>query len=875
LTRTKVLPYFFLFVAVIWQACSTDKNTALRRAYHNTTARYNGYFNAKELMKEEEEGLYNAHKEDYTQTLPIFIYPSDKQSQGMYPNMDKVIEKCSEVIERHSIYKRKKEHIKWIDDCYFLIGKARFYKEEYSLAEQTFLYVYQAFKRNPERYRGLNWLIRTFIQTEQFDRAEEFLELGEDEKNRFPEELWGKFNIIYADYFLKRKKNEEMAIEKLEEAMPLIEDKDDRKRYYFILAQLYENQRNYSLAVDRYSRVIKLRPDYEMRFTAKIHRAVLYDVTSEKGKDIKKELNKMLKDKKNEDFKDQIYYALAEIALKEDDKSLAKSHLRKSVKSSTSNQRQKGLSYLLLGNLYFEEPSYVKAQTHFDSTLQYLPKSHPEYWPTDSKNNSLMDLVENLKLIEREDSLLALAKLSDKEKNKKVKEIIAEIKRKEEQKKQAELKKLREAQNNNSGDLINLSASSGRGEWYFYNTTSLALGQGEFKSLWGDRPLEDDWRRKNKQSNLPGGKAKSTNADGEVADKENPEADSVAQAKKYDPETYLAQIPKDIKEELEAHGRIAEALFHVGTIFKESFTDYKSAIQSFERITTQYDTSEYNLPAHYQLYRIYKINDLTEKAEVEKNWVLDNHPFSEYAYLIKNPDYIKQKKDSREKIESFYEATYKLFSYGLYQDVIESCQKADETFEENHIKDKFDLLKAKSIGHIGSKEEYKKSLESIIKEHPESPIKDRAEQMLAFLNNPSTEEENKEKGENTKPQVDFNYDPSEKHLIILSASKENEASFKSIKNKLADFNKNYFRESDLQITSSALNEKSIYLVRSFKNQELALRYLKALKNNTSLMKLVQSNQAKTYMISNGNFRKLFKSKAENQYLQFYNSKYPA
>ena len=857
-------------VFCLLQSCSTDKNTALTRAYHNTTARYNGYFNANELMMEEEEKLFSSHQEDYSQILPIFIYPDEKKSQSMFQNMDIVIEKCSEVIERHSIYKRKKEHVKWIDDCYFLIGKARLYKEEFGLAEQTFLYVYQAFKKNPERYRGLNQLVRTFIQTEQFDRAEEFLELGEDEKKKFPEESWGKFNIIYADYFLKSEGNEEMAIEKLEEGINLIKDKEAKRRYYFILAQLYESQKNYSLATDRYSRVIKLRPDYQMRFNAKINRAVLYDVTSEKGKDIKKELNKMLKDKKNEDFKDQIYYALAEIALKEEDKALAIEYLRKSVKASTNNQRQKGLSYLLLGNLFFEEPSYIKAQTHYDSTLQYLPKSHPEYWPTDSKNNSLIDLVENLKLIQREDSLLALSQLSDKEKNKKVKEIIEEIKRKEEKKKQAELKKLQEIQNNSGGDLINLSAAGRRGEWYFYNTTSIATGQAEFQSLWGDRPLEDNWRRKNKKADFSNNQDASSGelAEGEAA---SAEEDSAAQAQKYDPEFYLKDIPKDLEEELAAHGRIAEALFNTGTIFKESFLDDKSAIESFERIITQYDTSVHNLPAHYQLYRIYKKNQAEEKAEKEKKWILDNHPFSEFAYLIKNPEYVKEKKDSKEKVEAFYEATYKLFQYQLYQDVIESCEKAFETFKNIHIAAKFDLLKAISIGHIGTTEEYKKALQAIVKDYPEDPIKTRAEQMLAFIG--ETGKEN-EKNNEEEEKVNFDYNPEEKHMIILSATNENEAEFKKLKNKLADFNKNFFRESKLNLTSSALKKKNIYLIRSFEDQQLALRYLKALKNNTELIEIIQSIKADTYLISTGNFKKLFQTKAEKQYLKFYNSKYP-
>ena len=163
-------------------SCSTDKSTFLTRAFHNTTSHFNGYFNAREIIRETEKNLKEQHVDDYSQLLPIFIYPDEQQSQALYPAMDKVIEKCSEVIERHSIYIRNKEHVKWIDDSYFLIGKARFYKHEYELARETFLYIYQAYKKEPIRYEGLLWLIRTHTEMRNWDEVRKFIEIVEDDK---------------------------------------------------------------------------------------------------------------------------------------------------------------------------------------------------------------------------------------------------------------------------------------------------------------------------------------------------------------------------------------------------------------------------------------------------------------------------------------------------------------------------------------------------------------------------------------------------------------------------------------------------------------------------------------------------------------------
>ncbi|MEQ8623440.1 MAG: hypothetical protein RJQ00_13905 [Vicingaceae bacterium] len=846
-------------------SCSRDKNTALSRAYHNTTSRYNGYFNAREIMREEEEALRENFKDDYTQVLPIFIYPDDEKSQQLYPQMDKVIDKCSEVIDRHSIYLRKKEHVKWIDDSYFLIGKARLYKHEYNLAEETFLYVYQAYKKDPNRYRGLNWLIKTYIETKQYDEAEEFLDIGVNNMNKFPEEFRGHFYAIFADFNLKRDEDIEAAIENLEQAVKLTKEKELRRRYTFILGQLYQKTKMFSLATDRYSRVLRLNPDYIMRFNARINRAIAYDVSGTDGRDIKKELNKMLRDKKNKDFRDQTYFALAEIAIKEDDEPQAIEYLKKSVKYSTDNVRQKAISYLRLANIYFEQPSYVKAQTHFDSTLQYLPMDHPEYYDADTKNNSLIDLVENLKIIKLQDSLIALSMLSEKDRTKKVKELIKNLKAEEERKRQEELRKLQELQNEGNSPVFANQAVGRKGDWYFYNQTTMALGQGDFKSKWGDRVLEDDWRRKKSKSQ---GEAASNREEAEETPL-TPE-DSLAAEQKYEPDFYLKDIPKDLKEQLIAHGKVAEALFNVGTIFKESFSDYKNAIASFERITTEYDTAKQNLPAHYQLYRIYKIINEEELAEVEKKWVLDNHPFSEYAYLIKNPNYNKESKETKEKIEDFYAATYRLYQFGLYEDVLESIRKANETFKKNHIQAKFDFLEAKSIGYLKTREEFKKKLEAIVENYPEDPIKGQAQLILDKIKESESAQPAKVE---TKEPI-FEYKPESKHVYVLSAD-ESSAVFQQLKNELSNFNQQYFREQKLSITSSALGSKSLYLVRMFNTQAEAMRYLKALKNNTKLYTMIQTAGANSYLISTENFQTLFKTKNEEEYLQFFAEKYPA
>lgn len=835
----------------------------MSRAYHNTTARYNGYFNARELMRENENNLYASYPYDYSQLLPIYVYPDENRSQQMYPDMDKVIDKCSEVIERHSIYIRKKEHIKWIDDSYFLIGKARFYKQQFELAEETFLYVYQAYKRNPERYRGLNWLLRSYIEMGDWDKSEEFLDLAEDERQKYPEELWGELNAIYADYHLKKDRDLEKVIEKLEIAVRYEEDLEDKRRFTYILAQIYQMRLNYSMATNYYTQVLKMKPDYTMRFNARISRAISLDITASNAEDIKKEMKKMLKDKKNEEFRDQIYYALAEIALKEDNEAQAIDYLKKSVKYSISNQKQKALSYLKLADIHFDQPSYVKAQLFYDSTLQYLPEDHPEYYNAEEKNNSLQDLVKNLKVINRQDSLLQLAGLSEKEREKAVKQIIKDLKAEEERQRQAQLRELERQQAESEQQAIVNNRNSGRkGEWYFYNQTTMALGRNEFKRIWGDRRLRDHWRRLDKdgavttelteqqKSKAAGG---SETAEGDVD-------------KRYEPEFYMKDIPIEMGERLDAHGKVINALFNVGTIFKESFEDYKNAEKAFKRITVEYDTSRYNLPAHYQLYRIYLLVGDQSNAQIEKDWVLDNHPFSEYAYLIKNPDYSKESRASKEKVEEFYETTYRLYKYELYEDVIESCNKADEVFKINHLQAQFDFLKAKAIGYTKSKGEFKVALENVIEDHPDSKVKEPAAEILSLLNQKSPAQAN-----SSTPA--YFYDPTEKHIYVMSLP-NNSQKAEELKNKISNFNQEYFREIDLNFTTTTIKGRKLFLIRTFKDEKQAVRYFKAIRNQLEISLPAKQEKARDYLISTENFKILFSTKEEDSYLEFFNKKYP-
>ena len=99
--------------------------------------------------------------------------------------------------------------------------------------------------------------------------------------------------------------------------------KEQKIRYTYILAQLYEEDRSEQLALDKYKRVTRYNPPYEMAFNARVSMAEVFESGSASSEDLKKLLNKMLRDSKNQEYKDQIYFALGNIAFEEGDREQA------------------------------------------------------------------------------------------------------------------------------------------------------------------------------------------------------------------------------------------------------------------------------------------------------------------------------------------------------------------------------------------------------------------------------------------------------------------------------------------------------------------------------------------------------------------------
>jgi len=600
-------------------SCSVEKNTSLTRNYHNLTSHYNIYFNGHESYERGVEKAHSSIRNDYNQILTLFLYEDEQVNSAVSGDMKRAIDKATKVITFHSItakpkvkegnqsskdkaFYEKNEYNKWVDDSYLLMGRAYMYQGEFFLAAETFKHVLVTFPAEEVRYLAMTWLARAYIMNGDLREAERILMTLADE-NAFPEDYMEAYLTTRAQLHI-RNKEYTAAAENMEQTMMLKGiSKENEIRFTYILAQLYEETEQNDLALKKYKRVTRYNPPYEMAFNARVSMAEVFESGSASSDDLRKLLRKMLKDSKNIEYKDQIYFALGNIAMEDGDREKAIEYYQLSVSSSLQNQYQKGFSSLTLAELFYEEPDYMLSAAYYDSAVSFLTSDYPGYSGLASLSASLSGLVYNVSVYEMEDSVQMLAGLPEAARLAIIDGIIEDVRKAEEEARLAEQQAMQDMAFNQSmmanNNQIGTQGAQQGGKWYFYNLSAKSFGQPEFRMTWGQRKLEDDWRRKNKQSlsALTGGDdAEGDSLNGGTG---TPIFDNKSR------EYYLASIPLNDSSMEQSDLRLEEALFNMGIIYKEKLLDYDESIDAFTNLLSRYPETQFGSSTNYYLYQLY------------------------------------------------------------------------------------------------------------------------------------------------------------------------------------------------------------------------------------------------------------------------------
>lgn len=838
--------------------------------------------------------LEKAKVDDYSDVLPIFIYHDKDEVAAIVSEMDRSIAKATKIISDHSItakpeldedkeltpkqreFYNQTEFNKWVDEAYLLMAKAHFYKHEFDQARETFRYVISNFPDSEAEIESGIWLARISIEKNRLKEAENTLfELTKDKE--LPKRLHSDYEATLAHLEMKRlalnygeefftlsaEPNETSGVEKviqhLSRALESGNSKYYRQRYNFIIAQLLQQDKNGALASQYYRKVIKLNPPYEMTFNARINMALSYEAGAVSRKEIEKELNKMIRDDKNIEFQDQIYYAWGNLYFKEGDIETAVDYYILSASVSQGNVIQQARSYLTIANLMYDKPDYIFAQAYYDSTVQIIDAGYPNYNQIYAKSISLSNLVNNIHMVELQDSVQKLSYLSQTDLYAFIDKIIEDEKLREEEERELERQRqLNDAFNTQQKYELQTSSSS----WYFYNPTAVNLGRQEFRKNWGARQLEDDWRRKNKSSVDIGD---SFAEDTELADPNDPLAPQQKASSKYSRDYYLVDIPFTDSAMDASHQHIMLALYTIGEIYNQELKDYDKATIAYEDLISRYPTYENRLSVYYKLYTIGRQTENIAMVSKYQQKITNEFPESNYALVLSDPNYFKKIEEQKKKQDELYVQIYTSFDKAEYAHTSRLINKAIEQNPETEYGMQYDYMLTVSEGIQKDTVVFISDLEKIVSKYPGTEISERCQQLISYLK--TTNPEAAREQEIKQAVALYSESPEETHFVVVSVPKANNVN--QLMFNIINFNIDSFSENDLKVKKSDLDNLSMLQVTSFENQEQADNYYKQLSKHAELFRDVDSNGSYLFFISDSNFRILQRDKKLGQYKTFF------
>lgn len=864
-------------------ACTTKRNAFVNRAYHNLTARFNGYYYSSESIREGVFKVERSHKDDYTKTLPVFVYPTNETAKSNAAEFDRAIKKSSTCIQRHTIKDKKGQEIakagKWIDNNWINIGKSHFYKREFFSGIEAFDYVVRTYQ-SKDKYTALLWLAKSYNEIGSVSQSEPIISLLKNEK-KLPSSIRKQLYTVEADYHIQRG----LYTEAMTDLSYAIRQsgwvggikKSNRARYAFITAQLAELQKDERKARKFYERTIKMKPGYEMSLNAKIKLARISDVRSPNIGKIKRELLAMTREEKNAEYLDLIYYTLGEISEKEKAIYQALAYYQRSVKGSVNNPTQKARSFLKLGEINFDLTNYALAGAYYDSTVTALPKDHPEYEQIVARKKTLQKLVSHITTIKLEDSLQRMAKLSDGELDKIMDRIIQQ---KEEEERQAQ-EALERAQSNNTLNGANTLGNAGRaidipvekGAWYFYNPTAVSFGVAEFQRKWGTRKQEDNWRRSSKALTIEDPNAVSSGTNTAANTNAN---DGVAASTAFKKQ-YKTQLPTNDSTLKISNAKIIEAYYALGSIYKEDLHNSKKSIEAFEELNTRFATHKYQLSSYYQLYRICSADRKQEKADLYKEKILTEYANSEYAKLILNPKYAEELNVNKSEVEKNYSEVYQVYAAKNYNEAYLQASAAISKYGKTDFTPKYEFIKALCIGKLKTVDSLEQALKQLVAMYPRSEVTPKANDILQAIKkqkNPELFNLPKPNNANNAAIDTFKVSLDTEHLIVI-VSPDDPNLANDLKNRIDQFNRDYYSNKQFSITSSLFGEdKQMIVVKSFLTATEAHTYLLALHTDTKYIKgEFKKLDVPVLNISSANLPLLYKKRNVKGYSRFYDENY--
>jgi len=858
--------------------------------------RFNVYFNGMNSYNEGIKNIQKANKEDYSVVIPMYPISHHSNASSASSSMDLTIEKCRKAIKLHSIkVKPKKDYKKsnspeyklWYNqqefnpamgEAWLLLGKAEFHKADFLGSVGTFSYITRHYTndKNIEAVCQL-WIARAYGEMGWIYEAEQMLsKVSQDNLNRSNIGLYASVN---ADLLLKKKQYKD-AIPFLELALSKESDKTLQQRFGYILAQLYHLNNDDKAAYAAFTKVIKSNPPYEMDFNARISRTQLGqgNISS-----IRKDLKAMIKNRSNKDYLDQLYYALGNTYLHHADTAKAIENYKLSIEKSSRKGIDKAMTLITLGDLYYFKHKYALAQPCYEEAGKIITNENDNYGRVTKRAQMLNELVTQNDIVVLQDSLQQLSTLSETKRLEVVNKIIAKLIADEKVAADKALKD-KQQQQNAIDDNLNfppIGSNPGiAGDWYFYNVDLIRNGQSEFIKVWGNRKLEDNWRRTNKSASLF---ANDRSIEKAAKDSTDTLSKSAVVSDNKKPEFYLRQIPNTPAQIAKSTSEIATALFSMGQIYKDKIEDIPLAINTFKEFIRRFPNDVRVADAYYFLYLMQSKMGNDTEANSYQNKIINEFPDSKYHKILSEPNYINRLERMYREQDSIYNLTYKAYVESDFKTVFNQVAFIKQKYPLSTLMPKFVFLNALSIGKKESPDTFKTALSDLIKTFPQSDVSAMAKDILALMNQGKEAKNGTSSGslltrreESTKTEINeitpqqFSTDKQTKHRLMLIGSLRKEKMNKLLYS-IATFNFSRFMIKDFDLVVSKLDTaQQVLSVTNFESFDEVSWYINSLNSDAQISALLTDYQVKKVIISEDNYALIKTSYGLVDYLAFLN-----
>jgi tetratricopeptide (TPR) repeat protein len=912
-----------LFAVLLFWSCSTKKNTKASRFYHAFNSRYNIYYNGKTSFDEALLSMQTGYKESYSEQIhmyPISAQPKDKKETG--GPFDRAIEKGNKAIKLHSIKAKPAKKPGWRNDpkqralqeqeeynpflkkCWLLIGQGQFYNADFLQASATFSYIARHYAQDEEMVAEARlWQARCYSEMDWFYEAEDIL--GKLNTNGIPKKNLKQYASVYADYLVKNKQFDD-AIPYFKSAIKSEKNKRQRTRMKYLLGQIYAAQDQDGMAYKMFSEVARANPPYELEFAARIRQTEVF--TGGNYQKVVKMLGRMAKSDKNKDYLDQVYYALGNIYLNREDTVNAIKNYELGIEKSTQNGLEKAICQIKLGDIYFTQRDYVKAQPCFSGALSGIQKEYKDFKRVSKLSAVLDELVVHVEAVHLQDSLQTLAKMPEPERLAVIDKIIEQVKKEEEEAKALAEKEAYLADQAAKGSGIDrpgtetggivLPTTSGGATFYFYNPSTVSQGKAQFQRKWGRRALEDNWRRRKKEMStfneepleegMADADSQAVGADGQPLSTDSLEAGlpSVAADDPKSREYYIQQLPFTEEEVAASNIIIEDGLYNMAMIYKDKLEDLPLSIEAFEELERRFPDNSHRLESYYQVYLMALRTGNTALAAEYKTKMTNAFPDEDYTIAISDPNYEYNIRMMDSVQDSIYQQTYNSYLASDTSAVRKNYREVTSKYPLATLMPKFMFLEALTYVQAGDAEGFKAALKALVEKYPTADVTELAGEMLKGILRGRTLMQGSVTGmawnlrfglgeDGSLSAADsartFTAEPNTSYRMILmypsGSVDKNQLLF-----AVAAYNFANFMVKEFDLTFEEAGPMSMLNISGFNGINEILQYYKMIYGKDGYAQALDKNVA-ILPISDDNYETLMRGKTLEEYIDFFDENY--